>query len=387
MFDIDVKGLAELEGGKPPHRLAFEPVANVFDECRGYGDAERRKPSYCAVTFRHSSNPRGVYLTVADDGAGFAQERDIWTFFGTTSKRADVGVAGRFNCGDKQLLALARSGIVKTNKVTVEFANGERKVTRHREPVVNGTIIEVLMPWSQNDLRLIRDQLCSVIPPADLKYTVDGATIGRPTAKVTVNVKLPTVALIDGVVKDTERNSNVTVLATEKEPLLCELGMPICSLAEVGFPWTLDVQQKVPLPISRDMVRTSYLTRLIGSVVEQAAIAKHALLTEEQQGAGFIKEALEWVRHPVALAATISSLYGENAVRQSNDTIANANAASAGATIISGRSFGLKTRNLLDAEKILPTSKSRFGGAEQVPSQTPEVRSIVCPKCDGTGVI
>lgn len=35
MFDIDVNGLVELEGGKPPHRLALEPIANVFDEYRG----------------------------------------------------------------------------------------------------------------------------------------------------------------------------------------------------------------------------------------------------------------------------------------------------------------------------------------------------------------
>lgn len=168
MFDVDVKGLAELEAGKPPYRLAFEPVANVFDEFRGYGEAERRKPTYCAVTLRHSSNPRGVYLTVADDGAGFADERDIWTFFGTTAKRSDAGVSGRFNAGDKQLLALARSGVVKTNKVTVEFADGERTVTRHRESVVNGTIIKALMPWTLDDLKTVRDQLCSVIPPENL---------------------------------------------------------------------------------------------------------------------------------------------------------------------------------------------------------------------------
>lgn len=29
MFDVDLKGLMELEGGKPPHRLAFEPIARI----------------------------------------------------------------------------------------------------------------------------------------------------------------------------------------------------------------------------------------------------------------------------------------------------------------------------------------------------------------------
>jgi hypothetical protein len=387
MFEIDVKGLAELEGGRPPHRLAFEPVANVFDEYRGYGDAERRKPTYCAVTLRHSSNPRGVYLTVADDGAGFADERDIWTFFGTTSKRSAAGVSGRFNAGDKQLLALGRSGVVKTNKTTVEFANSERKVTRHRESVVDGTIVEVLMPWSLDDLKSVREQICRVIPPEGLTYTVDGATVNRPIMKATVSVTLPTVALIDGVVRPTQRKSQVSVLAANGEPMLCELGMPICSLADVGFPWTLDVQQKVPVPMSRDMVQTSYLYRVIGSVLEQAAMDGHSLLTEEQQGAGFLKEALEWIREPEALSATVTSLFGENAVRQSSDPVANANAAAAGAQIISGRCFGPATRRSLDAAQLLPSSKKRFGGSEPEPSVPPDVRKTICAKCGGAGVV
>jgi hypothetical protein len=41
--DIEVKGLAELEGGRPPNRLAFDPVANVFDESCGFSEAERHE--------------------------------------------------------------------------------------------------------------------------------------------------------------------------------------------------------------------------------------------------------------------------------------------------------------------------------------------------------
>src|SRR5438132_9807071 len=101
MFEVDVAGLAELEGGKPPYRLAFEPIANVFDEFRGYEEG-RKRPSYCAVTLVHSANPRGVLLTVADDGPGFSNERDIWTLFASTGKRSAAGVSGRFNVGEKQ---------------------------------------------------------------------------------------------------------------------------------------------------------------------------------------------------------------------------------------------------------------------------------------------
>ena len=52
MFDVDLAGFVELEGGKPPYRLSLEPVANVFDEFRGYVH-DRKRPSYCAVTLAH----------------------------------------------------------------------------------------------------------------------------------------------------------------------------------------------------------------------------------------------------------------------------------------------------------------------------------------------
>jgi hypothetical protein len=98
MFEVDVKGLFELEGGRPPQRLVYEPISNVFDEYRGYGDESRKKPSFCSVTLEHSSNPRGVWLTVADDGPGFKDEKDIWTFFGSTGKRSTAAqsVGGSF---------------------------------------------------------------------------------------------------------------------------------------------------------------------------------------------------------------------------------------------------------------------------------------------------
>ena len=216
---------------------------------------------------------------------------------------------------------------------------------------------------------------------------MDGATISRPTVKVAVRVTLPTVALIDGVLKPTLRKTPVNILAADGESMLCELGMPVCSLADVEFPWTLDVQQKVPVPLSRDVVPMSYLYRLIGSVLEQAAMDGHALLTDEQQGAGFVRDALEWVREPEALATTVKSLYGENAVRQSSDPIANAKAAAAGATIIPGRWFHASTRSRLGRAGIMPTSQERFGGAGSVPGLTPEVRATVCQACGGTGLV
>lgn len=389
MFEVDVAGLAELEGGENAHRLAFEPVANVFDEFRGYSGEDRKKPSYCAVTVAHSLNPRGVYLTVADDGPGFANERDIWTFFGTTGKRSETGVSGRFNAGEKQLIALAREATIKTNSTTVEFKDGKRDVTRHRSAVVEGTIIQALLPWSVEDSNTVRESLKRVIPPDYLIYSVDGDVIQRPVPNCTVAVSLPTVILLDGVLRDTIRKTTVNVLFVESEdtPWLYELGIPVCSLEDVGFPWSLDVQQKIPVPLSRDSVTPKYLFRLIGSVVEAAAMDGKKLLSEEQQGAGFIREALEWVRNQDALKITVTSLFGENAVRQSSDGVANAQATLAGASVISGRLFSPATRARLDAGKVLPTSRDVYGGSDKIREQSATIEEISdpCTSCGGSG--
>lgn len=384
MFEIDVAGLAELEGGKPPHRLAFEPIANVFDEFRGYQEG-RKRPSYCAVTLAHSPKPRGVILRVADDGAGFTNERDIWTLFGSTPKRKTATVSGRFNAGDKQLIALARSATIKTNKLTVTFADGQREVTRHRAPVVSGTIVETLMPWSLKDLDEVRGQLLRVLPPDDLSYTVEGQALKRPKTHCTVSVALPTVLLSDGVLRDTVRKTVVRVTKTDS-PILYELGIPVCNLVEIGFPWSLDVNQKVPVPLSRDSVSPAYLFRLIGSVLEQASMDGIRLLTCEEEGAPFIRGALDWVRNPEALNITVKSVFGENAVRQSSDPVANAKAVANGANLLSGRRFSEKTRRRFDESGALPTAKDVYGGCESLRSSKYGGEQA-CPRCGGTGVI
>jgi hypothetical protein len=379
MFEVDLAGLVELEGGKPPHRLAFEPVANVFDEYRGY-DAERRKPSYCAVKLEHQSNPRGVLLTVADDGAGFSKESDIYTLFGTTAKRSAVGVAGRFNMGDKQLIAVARSATVQTNNLTVIFQDGKRNVTRHREAKFQGTIVSALMPWSLKDMGEVREQLASLLPPEGLTYTVDGVQSCPPAVKCAVKVSLPTVKLTDGVMSSTILKCAVRVIKTN-HPTLFELGVPVCDLTDLGFPWNLDVMQKVPVPPSRDVVSQTYLYRLIGSVLEQAAMDGIQLLTEEEQGGGFIKGALDWVRDARALKVVATHLFGDNAVRVSSDPVANAQAAAAGAPLISGRIFSEDTRRRIESANVLPTSKTVYGGVESLPRSQGGMKGEKCPKC------
>lgn len=398
MFDIDAKGLAELEGGRPAYRLALEAVSNVFDEYRGYGDESRRKPSYCAVQLTRSQNPRGCYLTVRDDGPGFNDAKDIFTLFGSTAKREHTGVAGRFNVGEKQLIASAVEATISTlqsdgTMVRVMFRNGRREVSKSRPDIAkvpdHGTSIDALMRWTVSDEKEVQQMLGQVLPPEGLVYIINGLAVEPAKLVYSAQIaSLPTVKLSDGVLRTTTSKSVVNVVQpAECGPWLYELGIPVCNLTEIGFPYSLDVQQKVPVPMSRDMVETAYLYRLIGLVFEQAALDGTKLLTEEQQESGFVKDALNYVTRPEALQSVVEQLYGENVVRQSSDPIANAKAAQAGAMVIPGRWFGAATRKRLEMNNIMPTSKDRFGGAESIPGMTPEVKETICPFCGGEGKI
>jgi hypothetical protein len=397
-FAVDMAGLAEIEGGRDPHRLAFEPVTNVFDEYRGYGDPGRRRPTYCEVEVQQVRDTRSrMYLKVRDDGAGFDRAEDIWTLFAHTPKRVETGVSGRFNTGEKQLLAVAKSASIETvvdgRLVTVRFDPQEpngRSVTRHRGASPRpGTWVIALMPWSVAEAQRVRIALAQMVPPEGLRYTVDGTVVTPPPKTTAVSVTMPTVTLIDGVLRPTERKTIVEVYPeTMGVPWLFELGVPVCSIEDSEFPHSLNVMQKVPLGMGRDSVTPAYLSRLIGSVVEAAALDGTILLDEAAADAPHLKKSLDWVRRPEALGPVVEAVFPD-AVRTSSDAGSNAMAAASGKLLISGRAFTEATRRRIDSVGSLPTSRQVFG--EQVDSARQTVGEMfggggsseqaTCPQC------
>jgi copper chaperone CopZ len=119
--------------------------------------------------------------------------------------------------------------------------------------------------------------------------------------------------------------------------------------------------------------------RLIGTVLEQAAMDGITLLSEEDQGAAFIKMSLDWVREVAALKKTVNDLYGVKAVRASHDPVTDGRAIEEGAALVSGRNFTEDTRRRMSQHRVLPTSKQEFGGASESPSRL-EV-DVRCPHC------
>ncbi len=384
-FEVDAKGLQEILGAVPTWRHALELVANVFDEYKGYND--RAKPSVCRVDVTREG--RKTRLLVSDDGAGFEYVEDIWTFFGTTGKRHTAEVSGRFNAGDKQLFAIATEASIHTGMHQVLFHNGIRthKKFRSEDKYTQGTRISALLSITKDEHELLVDMLGRVRPPVNLNYMVNGTAVVDNSRTTTVRVTLPTVILAEGALRTSTRKTAVMVYPTfGDDAYLYELGIPICPI-DNGFAYSLDVQQKIPLPLSRDIVNKSYMDRAVGSVIDAAAQDGVMLVTESEQGAEFLKPALDWVRDPDALEATTTSVYGSDAVRWSSDPQANALAAGQGRVVISRNTFTPSTVKRMEAKSIMPTSREEFGEIvdklreDQGERIVPNAVIFVCENC------
>jgi hypothetical protein len=392
MFAVDPQGLRELEEGRAVWRAALEPVSNCFDEARGYegvGTVQRARPTRCDIVIEPVPGSRAHRYMVSDDGAGFLDESDVYTLFGPTPKRSNVAVAGRFNAGEKQLIAVAKTAVVRTGWSTTSFSNDRRTVKKHRTPHV-GTSIECTMRWSVAEAEEVVAAIKRCRPPQGLTVTLNGETLPSVAeAHAVVRVSLPTVLLSEGQMRPTVRKTNVAVLTcpNETEPWLFELGIPV---APIGgeFTWGLDVGQKVPLPQSRDTVAQSWLDKCIGRVIEAALLDGHQILNREDADRSYVKAALEHVQAPEAVDKAVDSIHGEGAVRRSSDPVANARAELAGHALVSGRTLGPSFRDALGRSERLPTSKVVYG------DPTPDAGSSSssgggrdCPRCGGSGVV
>jgi hypothetical protein len=381
MFAVNVDGLRDLIQSEGRFRLFLEPVANVLDEYRGYDD--REKPSHLNITLTHQANPRGIKIVYQDDGPGFRNVEDVWTLFGRTGKREAPNVAGRFNAGDKLFFAYSRETIVQTGRVEVGFSRGQRTVLKKRKPFT-GTRIESLVDMPKGDLPTIQDWLLRV-KPSDLNISINTIEINEPVVKHRVTVTVPTEVLTETGMSKTSRKTKV-LLYEESEPWLYELGIPVCDISKSEFPYSMDVQQKVPLPMSRDMVTPAYLAQLAGKVVESAAMDGIELLDAQAQNSSHLKSTLDWVRDPDALKSVSDSVYGENAVRWSKNPMVNAQAAAEGATVIHGSAFTPETRKRMEATGTMLTAERTYSGitgyTTERPTLGPTKREVVtCPKC------
>lgn len=262
-FEVDKKGLKELQLGKPKHYLVRELVQNALDE-----DITR-----CDVKMEYDRGK--VTISVEDDSpVGFRDLTDAYTLFRTTHKRSIADTRGRFNMGEKQVFAICDTAEILTTIGGVVFDKDGRHIKRKKRE--SGSIITVTLRMKREEFEECYDYCMDILIPEGIELHVQRKDGTREFEQVmdyksphkTFKGMLQTELLDESgeypKVRKRTRETQVDIHETDEVSYLYEMGLPVC---EIDCQFSIDVQQKVPLGIDRDKVEQKYLTELYGMVL------------------------------------------------------------------------------------------------------------------------
>lgn len=352
-FEVDRKGLAQLLERKGKEFVLFELVQNAWDE----------NTSEVHVSLERIPGTRYAELVVGDDNPeGFRDLTHAFTLFAESSKKSDAGKRGRFNLGEKLVLALCEEASIASTKGTVVFdADGRHAKRAKRE---RGSVFTGRLKMTTEELERCAEAMHSLIPPPGIATWFNGKQLATRMPAKTIEASLATeVSDAEGRLRATQRKTRIDIY----EPLpgehgrLLEMGIPV---VETSDRWHINVQQKVPLGMDRDNVPPSYLAKVRALAVE----AMREELTTEDANASWVREAFQ--RHGDDMAdETVTRLttlrFGEKAVAYDpSDPEANSLAVAKGYVVVHGGQMSKseweavrRTGALLPAGRVTPSPK------------------------------
>ena len=252
-FEVDRKGLAQLQAGKPKTFIVNELVQNAWDE----------DITLCGIRFKYDLDNKLLTITVQDDSPeGFKNITHAYTLYADTYKRRDPTKRGRFNLGEKQVIALCETAIVETTKGTIRFDEDGRHETNIKTD--KGSKITIKLKATQDEYNELREHAKKLLVPNDILYTVDGKEVKAKKVFKTFKAKLLTDILNGETFKVQTRETNINLIESKGQSYIYEMGIPIL---KTDCPWHIDVQQKVQLNIDRDNILPSYLQDLYAEVL------------------------------------------------------------------------------------------------------------------------
>lgn len=295
---VDVIGLRKTLQRKGKAFAIYELLQNGFDE-----DSTK-----VSLTLTKPVNGASTLICVDDAPRGYADLSNAHTMFAESKKKTDHKKRGRFNVGEKYVLALCdKATITSTTGRTIFHEDGTRTHDKIRTKA--GTEFRGELSLTEEEFNDLSAQVKRVIPPISTFFNEVEISPRTPLHEFTTT--LPTeIADDNGVPRTRQRQTSVRLYdpLTGEQPTLYELGMPV---VEIDGRWHVDVQQKVPLNIERDNVTPGYLRTLRVAIVNQCK----DFLTEEDAAAAWVNDALASPKiEPEATKAIIEKRFGEKAV-------------------------------------------------------------------------
>ena len=204
-MEVDLDGFAKALGDRPKSGLFFELHQNVADE----------PATQCIITAEMLSSRPVCHVVVEDDSPeGFKQLSDAWTIFAESYKKNDPEKAGRFNLGEKIVLAHCITATITTTTGGVRFDEERRHSLRKKRE--RGSRFEADIRMTREEFTEVYTSILKLIPREGLKTTFNEEEIPQRKPLRTLELTLPSVfADEEGYLKNTSRKTVVEIF----EPL------------------------------------------------------------------------------------------------------------------------------------------------------------------------
>jgi hypothetical protein len=359
-FEVDKAGLGKLLARKGKPFVLFELLQNALDE----------QTTAVGVTLERIAGTRRVRLIVEDNHpAGFSNLAHAFTLFAESDKKGDATKRGRFNLGEKLVLALCDDATIVSTKGGVRFDETGRHAMRAKRE--SGSLFSGVLKMTDEELAECHDAMQTVLVPAGVTVFYNGARMESREPVATVEATLATeVADDEGFMRRTTRKTTVEFFepAPNEEATLYEMGIPV---VVTGDRYHVNVGQKIPLNLDRDNVTPAYLARVRALAVEHLA----SRLTEEDANSTWLRDAVE--RHgdelpKDSITRVLDLRFGDKRVAYDpSDVEANSRAVAAGYVVVSGSqmsgaewSAAKRVGGIAPAGHVVPTYKPYSAGGE-----------------------
>lgn len=352
-FDVDKEGLGKLIKKHGTGRLIAELLQNALDE----------NVTTVAITISPLPGRPIAELVVEDDSPeGFKDLAHAYTLFADSYKKDDPEKRGRFNLGEKLVLAMCRSAAISTTTGTVIFDEDGQRHLKPRSKREWGSEFRATIRMNRAEYDDTIAFLNTVLIPGTTTVTLNGPPLQPRMPIHTFEASLETeVADEDRILRTRTRKSRIELFTPKlgETASIYEMGLPV---VETGDKWHINVGQKVPLNLNRDNVRPAYLKRLRTLVFNEM----HSHLSQEDANSTWVQEATSHVDcSPAGIDNFLTLRFGENrASYDPTDPEAGKRIQSTGGTILTGSMLNkqqwqkAKEANAIQpAGKIMPSPK------------------------------
>jgi hypothetical protein len=355
-LSVDLNGLAKLVEDRPKAFIVFELLQNAWDEAS----------QSVSATLEMVERGKAKIEVVDDNPSGFADLGHSYTLYAESQKKTDPTKRGRFNSGEKLVLALCDTAEIVTTTGHVVFSRDGARYSGF-ERTATGSRFSGIVRMTKAELAEVERAVATLLPPPNVETFVNGVRLEQRSPIATFTASLPTViADSEGVIRRTVRKTDVRIYEPHEgeTPSIYEMGIPVVESER----YHVDVMQKVPLGQDRDSLPPAFLRQLRTEVLN----ATYGLLHGADSTAPWIDDAIESKDVASdAVRAIITERFGDLvASYDPSDPEANKRAADQGYAIVHGGSLSRDAWTnvraagaVTPAGRIFPTSRGIGGGS------------------------